>query len=246
VQTYDIAIQYADDQSNLQTTARLLEKKNRPMMDRLMSFLALGLLVCFTRSATLATTSPDHRHPSPAAATHGGTMTVTIPAGYRANSYRGVPDLGLTTALITAGGGAGHFDAAKLFRVLAGPKSNPERARLDHLYGKAKVDAFLQTFTFAMIELVQLFRDNHIALPAKPRIAPSDGRAMSLAVYRDGIMSNGKYDCGYMMEHLMTHPIHVVLMHQVDNERGHGPKHNANFHIMLTRVVLDLKKSYGA
>jgi hypothetical protein len=173
-------------------------------------------------------------------------MTVTVPAKYRANSYRGAPDLGLTSALIIAGGGAGHFDAAKLFHVLGGPKTGAERAQLDRQYGRAKVDAFLQTFSFAMIELVQLFRDNHITLPAKPRVAPSDGRAMALAVYRDGIMPNGKYDCGYMMEHLMTHPIHVVLMHDIDNERGHGPKHNANFHIMLTRVVLDLKKSYGA
>jgi len=97
--------------------------------------------------------------------------TVTVPAGYRATSYRGDPDLGLTSALIAAGGGAGHFDAAKLFRVLAGPKANPEKTRLDRMYGKAKVDAFLQTFTFAMIGLVELFRDNHIALPAQPRIA---------------------------------------------------------------------------
>jgi hypothetical protein len=219
---------------------------DRRMVVRLMSFLAVGLLVSFPWSATLAATSPDHRNPTPAPASHGGTMTVTVPAGYRANSYRGVPDLGLTTALITAGGGAVHFDAAKLFHILAGPKTSAERAKLDHTYGRAKVDAFLQTFSFAMIEMVQLFRDNHITLPAKPRVAPSDGRAMALAVYHDGIMPNGKYDCGYMMEHLMTHPIHVVLMHDVDNERGHGPKHNANFHIMLTRVVLDLKKSYGA
>lgn len=173
-------------------------------------------------------------------------MTVTLPAGYHANSYRGQPDLGLTSALIVAGGGAGHFDAAKLFRVLAGANSSPERARLDRMYGKAKVDAFLDTFTFAMIDLVQLLRDNHIALPERPRISPSDGRAMSIAVYRDGIMSNGKYDCGYMMEHLMTHPIHVVLMHDIDNQRGHGPKHNANFHAMLTQVVMDLKHTYRA
>ncbi len=212
---------------------------------RLIGLLALGAVVCL-QSASVAASSPAPGAPNRSGAAHGGTMTVTIPAGYRANSYRGDPDLGLTSALVAAGGGAGHFDAAKLFRVLAGPKANPEKARLDRMYGKAKVDAFLQTFSFAMIDLAQLFRDNHIGLPAKPRIAPSDGRAISLAVYRDGIMPNGKYDCGYMMEHLMTHPIHVVLMHEIDNERGHGPKHNANFHIMLTRVVLDLKKTYGA
>jgi hypothetical protein len=59
-------------------------------------------------------------------------------------------------------------------------------------------------------------------------------------------MPDGKYDCGYMMEHLMTHPIHVVLMRDVNNQLGFGPRHNANFHIMLTRLVVDLKHTYGA
>jgi hypothetical protein len=206
----------------------------------------LALIISLMQSGTaLAATSPAHQTPAPQQTTRG-TMTVTIPTNYHASSYRGQPDLGLTSALIVAGGGSGHFDAAKLFRVLAGPNRSSERARLDHIYGKAKVDAFLETFTFAMIDLVQLFRDNHITLPDRPRIAPSDGRAMSVAVYRDGIMSNGKYDCGYMMEHLMTHPIHIVLMHDIDNAHGHGPKHNANFHTMLTQVVMDLKHTYGA
>jgi hypothetical protein len=210
------------------------------------SSILLALIMFLMQSGTaLAATSPARQTPAPQQGTPR-TMTVTIPTNYHASSYRGQPDLGLTSTLIVAGGGSGHFDAAKLFRVLAGPNSKPERTRLDHKYGKAKVDAFLQTFTFAMIDLVQLFRDNHIALPDRPRIAPSDGRAMSIAVYRDGIMSNGKYDCGYMMEHLMTHPIHIVLMHDIDNQPGHGPKHNANFHTMLTQVVMDLKHTYGA
>jgi hypothetical protein len=173
-------------------------------------------------------------------------MTVTAPARYTEKSYRGRPDLGLTAAMIEAGGGAGHFDSRKLFAVLAGPKAKAETAHLTRLYGKAKVDAFLQTFTYSVADLLTLFHLNHITLPQRPRIAPSNGRAIVVAIYHDGIMPDGKYDCGYMMEHLMTHPIHVVLMRDVNNQLGFGPRHNANFHIMLTRLVVDLKHTYGA
>ena len=102
----------------------------------------------------------------------------------------------------------------------------------------------MQTFTFAMTDLLQLFIDNHVALPANPRVSPNDGKAMALAIYHDGIMPTGKYDCGYMMEHLMTHPIHVVLMHDINNRRGFGASHNASFHEILTATVMDLKNSY--
>jgi hypothetical protein len=203
-------------------------------MPRTALFLALLLASGFVAAA------PPHV----ALAADPAAMTITAPAHYTAKSYRGQPDLGLTVALVDAGGGAQHFDAHRLLVTLAGPHTNDEVARLRKLYGKAKVDAFMQTFTFSVVDLLEIFRLNHIALPAQPRIRPSDGRAIAMAVYHDGIMSNGRYDCGYMMEHLMTHPVHVVLMRDIDNQRGHGPRHNANYHEMLTRVVLDLKNIY--
>lgn len=172
-------------------------------------------------------------------------MSVTVRAMYTKYSYRGAPDLGLTLAVVQAGGGPKHFKSARLFSVLAGPHLRAEMARLRSLYGKAQVAAFMQTMTFAVDDLAILMRINHIALPARPSVRPTDGRAIALRVYRDGIATNGKYDCGYMMDHLMSHPLHVVLMHDIDNEHGHGPRHNANFHIILTRVVQDLRTLYG-
>jgi hypothetical protein len=57
-------------------------------------------------------------------------------------------------------------------------------------------------------------------------------------------MPTGKYDCGYMMEHLMTHALHIVLMHDIDVAPDHGPINNANFHIILTRMIADLRDMY--
>jgi len=172
-------------------------------------------------------------------------MTVIAPARYTKNSYRGRPDLGLVVAIVQAGGGRGRFDANKLLTVLAGGNPKPELGRLQKQYGKGRIGAFVQTLTFSMVDLLQIFNENHVALPARARVSPGDGRAIALGIYHDGILPNGKYDCGYMMEHLMTHPIHIALMHDIDNVRGFGPSHNASFHTILTRAVVDLKNTYG-
>lgn len=207
-------------------------------------FSGLLLAAMFTACAGIG---QAHGAPPPSRRPAAGSQTITVvaPARYTKNSYRGRPDLGLVVAIVQAGGGPGRFDGNRLLTVLAGGNPKPELARLRKQYGKARVDAFVQTMTFSMVDLLQIFNENHVALPARARVSPGDGRAMALAIYHDGIMPNGKYDCGYMMEHLMTHPIHIVLMHDVDNVRGFGRSHNASFHTILTRAVVDLKNTYG-
>jgi hypothetical protein len=173
-------------------------------------------------------------------------MVVVAPANYTEHSYRGQPDLALTLAMVQAGGGPQHFDSARLYRVLAGPHAKKEAEKLQRLYGKARMDAFMQTFTYAVHDLVGLFALNHIALPDRPAVSPRNGAALTTAIYHDGIMPTGKYDCGYMMEHLMTHSVHIVLMHDINVAHGHGPSHNANFHTILTRMIADLRDQYQA
>lgn len=179
-----------------------------------------------------------------ASAPAGNTMTVIAPANYTKYSYRGRPDLGLDVAIIQAGGGVGRFDTNRLLHVLAGSKAGAEAARLEKQYGKVRVAAFVETMNYAMNALPRYFAYNGIRLPKNPSVSPSDGRAIATAIYHDGIMLDGRYDCGYMMEHLMTHPIHIALMHQIDNAHAFGPSHNANFHVILTRAIVDLKNLY--
>jgi hypothetical protein len=35
-------------------------------------------------------------------------------------------------------------------------------------------------------------------------------------------------------------------MHDINVARGHGPQHDANFHIILTRMIVDLRNMYSA
>jgi hypothetical protein len=191
-----------------------------------------------------AHSAPPAQNAKHATTSNTTTITITAPANYTEHSYRGTPDLGLTLALVQAGGGPSHFSSARLFKTLAGSNARAEEAKLQRLYGKARLAAFMQTFDFAVRDLVSLFALNHIALPPGARVSPQNGRALTIAMYRDGVMPTGKYDCGYFMEHLMTHPVHIALMHDINVAHGHGPAHNANFHIVLTRMLADLRNMY--
>ncbi len=182
---------------------------------------------------------------SAAASPKSGTISVVAPANYTEHSYRGTPDLGLTLAMVEAGGGPAHFDSKRLLRVLGGPKAQRELQKLQREYGKARMAAFEQTFTFAVRDTGTVLALNHITMPSQPRISPRDGRTLALDIYRDGVMPTGKFDCGYMMEHMITHRVHIVVMHDVNVARGQGPSHNANFHIILTRMIADLHRELG-
>ena len=203
----------------------------------------------FVAAMMLAACAPSAHNTTPKKPVHPHTaarqtITITAPANYTEHSYRGRPDLGLTLAMVQAGGGPRRFDSVRLFKVLAGNNAKRESLKLQRLYGKARMAAFMQTFNFAVTDLVPLFKMNGIAMPNAPRISPSKGRDLTVAIYHAGIMPTGKWDCGYMMERLMTHPVHIALMHDINVARGHGPQHDANFHIILTRMIVDLRNMY--
>jgi hypothetical protein len=203
-----------------------------------------GLTAC--SHATQAPPPATRGTPRAVSSQRPNTMTIVAPANYTEHSYRGKPDLGLTLAIVQAGGGPAHFESGRLFQVIAGTHAKAESAKLEHLYGKARMAAFMQTFTYAVHDLLALFAINHIDLPQHPSISPHDGPRIATAIYQSGVMPTGQYDCGYMMEHLMTHPVHIVLMHDINVAHGHGPTHNANFHIILTRMIADLRNDYRA
>jgi hypothetical protein len=164
---------------------------------------------------------------------------------YHHTSYRGAPDLNLALAVVLAGGGPAHFDASTLVGVLGGSMTKAEVAKLTREYGAAKVSSFLATFTFAINDVLRIVQEKKIALPSDPIPDPKDGGRLTAALVWAGTMPNGRFDVGYMIEHMISHDLHVVLMHDINNNPAFGPAANANFHVILTRAVLDLKSAYG-
>jgi hypothetical protein len=177
--------------------------------------------------------------------TMGRPAVAARPTMYHETIYRGAPNLQLALAVVIAGGGPHQFQAAKLVGVLAGPMTNAEVAKLTKQYGAANVRSFLATFTFAIDDVLRLTKQLKIPLPKQPSPDPDNGGKLSAALVRAGTMPNGRYDVGYMIDRMITHDLHALLMRDINDDPQFGPAANANFHVILTQAVLDLKAAYG-
>jgi hypothetical protein len=91
---------------------------------------------------------------------------------------------------------------------------------------------------------LRLVKANGIALPASPDPDPKDGKALSAALYTAGVdTSTGTYNVEYMLDNLVSHPIHVQVMKDIDAK--YGVAADANYHIALLQVMKDLKAAYS-
>lgn len=206
-----------------------------------------GLLVAVVAAAggNFASAQPVPMHLSTPA-----PYTTTVGAHARYSKARinlGAPDLALTAALVTAGGGAASFDAGKLMITLAGsgPLGEAEMASLVKKFGAENVRSFVNTFTYVITDSLAQATTAGMALPSTPAPDPADGKALAAALYAAGTTSRGSYDVEYMLDTLVSHVIHVAVMNDIDANVDLGPKADANYHAVLAQTMLDLKKAYN-
>jgi hypothetical protein len=162
----------------------------------------------------------------------------------QAVSYTGAPALPLTLSVVEAGGGPSSFDSTKLVGVLAGDKTSAEVASLQQKFGADNVASFLEVFNFVINDSLAKVTAAKVALPSAPLPSPADGKALAAALYTQGIDPGTKsFDVEYMLDGLVTHPIHVAVMDDIDAK--YGAKADGNYHAVLTQAMLDLKSVYG-
>ena len=157
-------------------------------------------------------------------------------------SYLGAPNLGLTVALVEAGGGPGKFSSVTLVKTLTGPVFEAEVKSLTDKYGADSVKSFLSTFDFVISDSLKLATAANVALPAKPSVDPTDGKALSAALYKAGIDRDGNFDIEFLLDTLVSHGIHTQVMDDIDAKISR--KADANYHIILTQAFKDLKGAY--
>lgn len=201
---------------------------------------ALTAAVC---SAVDAQSMPQHT-PAPA------PYSSTVGAHGRFSKMRinlGAPDLALAASLIAAGGGPTAFDAPKLVGTLTGTglASQTELAALTKKFGAQNVASFEKTFDFFITDALAQASAAGIALPATPAPDPTDGKSLSGALYAAGVPAHGRFDVEYMLDALVSHVIHVAVMNDIEVDPDLGPKADANYHTVLTGLMLDLKTTYG-
>ncbi len=159
------------------------------------------------------------------------------------SSYTGAPDLPLTLSLIAAGGGPAKYNTVTLVRTLTGPLFEAEVKSLTDKYGAESVKSFLTTFDFVISDALKIVSEKKIALPTRPAVDPADGKALSAALYKAGIAADGNFDVEYLLDTLVSHPIHVQVMDDIDAKISR--KADQNYHVILTQAFKDLKGAYN-
>ncbi|HEY0395239.1 MAG TPA: hypothetical protein VGD01_12155 [Candidatus Elarobacter sp.] len=176
----------------------------------------------------------------------GMQSTAPMAAGHarfsQAGVYSGAPDLPLTLSMIVAGGGPAHFKTTTLLGVLAGPKTSAEVAKLTKQFGAKNVTSFVTVFDFVVADSLKIVTAKKVALPKQPQPSPKDGKALAAALYTAGV-ADGRYNVEIMLDKLVSHPIHVQVMDDIDAKYGRNA--DANYHVVLTQAMLDLKAAYG-
>jgi hypothetical protein len=183
---------------------------------------------------------------SPAFAADSAKMTsMKMPdARFGGSVSTAAPKLPTTLSLVVAGGGPGEFKTTTLVGVLAGPNANAEVASLTKQFGAPTVKQFITTFDFVIADALRLVKENNIELPAAPDPDPKDGKALSAALYTAGVdSSTGTYNVEYMLDSLVSHPLHVQIMKDIDAK--YGVTADANYHVALLQVMRDLKSAYS-
>ncbi len=155
--------------------------------------------------------------------------------------YGGAPNLPLTLSLIAAGGGPSKFQTTKLVGTLAGPLTAAELQSLTTKFGADNLTSFVNVFDFVISDALAIVTKAHVALPTQPAVDPADGKALSAALYTAGV-SNGKFDVEYMLDNLVSHPVHVQIMNDIDAK--FGGQADGNYHAVLTQAMSDLKAAY--
>lgn len=154
------------------------------------------------------------------------------------------PRLPTTLSLVVAGGCPTDFKTTTLVGVLAGSNANAEVAGLTKQFGAPTVKQFITTFDFVIADTLRLVKENNIVLPAAPVPDPKDGKALSAALYNAGVDgTTGTYNVEYMLDNLVSHPLHVQIMKDIDAK--YGVAADANYHIALLQVMKDLKAAYA-
>lgn len=155
--------------------------------------------------------------------------------------YTGKPALQVTLSMIEAGGGPKNFQTVTLLKTLAGPKFDPEVAKLTKQYGKDQVGQFLKTFDFVVSDSLRIVTMKNVALPSTPNPDPSNGEALAGALWAAGQTGEG-YNVEVMLDRAVSHPIHVVVMGDIDNKYGLAA--DAQYHAILTTAMKDLAAAY--
>lgn len=172
---------------------------------------------------------------------HGQMMGMSG-ARFGGSVYKNNPKLTNTLALVMAGGGPSDFSTVTAFGVLADGKAAAEKAKLTKQFGAAGFAQYVKTFDFVVADSLKIVTAKGVKLPTAPSPDPKNGKALAAALYMDGVDPKSGFNVEYMLDHLVTHPVHVQVMKDIDAK--YGAKADADYHVVTLQIFKDLKSVY--
>jgi hypothetical protein len=128
--------------------------------------------------------------------------------------------------------------------MLAAQHSADEVQRLDARFGVPRVQQYFRTFdTFVDASMFDM-KIRHIRLPRPNPALAHNPYVLAASLRAAGVMPDGRFDVGYFIEHLVSRPVHKDVMKAANALPTIGPKKNADFHVILTSEMDDLKSLY--
>jgi hypothetical protein len=165
-----------------------------------------------------------------------------LPVGGDGPNYTGSPDLGTTSALAQAGGGAATFSIATALTAMVGPDlTNKEVAKLTKQYGKKSVGDWITVFDYVVQDGAATAASAGVTIPAPDPAL--QGKALAAALVKDGA-GDGTFWTGTMLDHLVSHGVHVAVMDSIDVK--FGPAMDGNYHRITDQAMYDLAQALGA
>ncbi|MGH8427606.1 MAG: hypothetical protein ACRES7_06460 [Gammaproteobacteria bacterium] len=155
--------------------------------------------------------------------------------------YNGAPALGVTVALVAAGGGPSKFSLVTALDSMLGKKTvAAEVAKLTKQYGKQSVDKWVEVVNFYIADTLKIVKAKGIKLPPA---APLSGTELARALVKAGTTPDGTFWAGYLFDNAVSHPIHNQLMD--DTDAKFGAKWDANAHMVTNQAFYDVAHALG-
>lgn len=180
--------------------------------------------------------------PSASAASSAMAMPANATNWFGGPIYTGEPALAATAALVKAGGGAENFDFAKALVSMLGEKTvNAEVAKLTAQYGEQNVNNFIAGMTFAVKDGLKRATEQGVKLPEAP--ADLTGSKLASALVGAGTTPDGTFWLGYMFDMALSHPLHNLVMADIDAKFNHAADENT--HKILNQAMYDVAQALG-
>ncbi len=158
--------------------------------------------------------------------------------------YTGPPVLGVTAALVMAGGGPAKYSTATaLIAMVGAPTVTAEVAKLTKQYGAAETQQWLKTFDFAVGDSLKIATAAGVKLPAAdPKMT---GKLLATTLVKAGTASDGTFQIEFLLDKAVSHKIHVQVMNDIDKAPGFGKKADLDYHMISNQAFYDVAQALG-